>query len=337
MNSVIRRIIEGEVMSVVRRAAVVAGVVLGGLIGVVALQGCSAGIDPWKDKPGVRVVVSFPPLYSFVKEVGGDDVSVICLLTKDGPHDYDFSPKDVIPLRGADLFFVNGLNLDEFATSLRKSADNPKLKTVALAEKAIPKEQWRPVSKEEEEAHGHSHGAYDPHVWLGTPEAVLMVKEIAKQLAETDPDHAAAYQKRADAYVDRLHALHTYGRTQFEKKKDRGFVSFHESLAYFARAFGLELVGSIQARANVEPNPFEIKNLVDRCKAKNVRVITVEPQYPSDTAARTLVRELKNKGMPDVTEVEIDPLETADPADLDAGWYERKMKKNIDTLAEALR
>lgn len=303
---------------------------------VVMCIGCATAVDPWKDKPGLRVVVSFPPLYSFVKAVGGDDVAVHCLLTKDGPHDYDFSPRDVLPLRKADLFLANGLNLDEFAVSLRRSAGNPKLKMVEVAEKGIPKDQWRLVSKEEVEAHGHSHGAYDPHVWLGPPEAVLMVKEIARQLAEADPKNAANYQKRADAYVEKLHTLHTYGKSKFDAKKGRGFVAYHESLGYFARAFGLEVVGSVQARANVEPNPNQIGQLVKLCQAKGVHVITIEPQYPA-RIAQALVRELQQKGVADAATVSIDPLETADLTELDADWYERKMKENIDALAEALR
>lgn len=323
-------------MIAVRRmlmAATVAGL---GCAAALGLPGCATSIDPWKDKPGVRVVASFPPLASFVQAVGGDDVSVICLLTKDGPHDYDFSPKDVIPLRRADLFFVNGLNLDDFAASLRRSADNPNLKTVAVAE-ALPKAMWRPVSKEEVEAHGHSHGAYDPHAWLGLPEAVQMVKEIAKQLAAADPNNAANYQKRADAYVERLNELHAYGRSKFANKKHRGFVAFHESLGYFARAFDLELVGSVQPRANVEADQVQIAKLVKVCQAKNVHVVTTEPQYNEGTAAQTLIRQLKQKGVPDATTVLIDPLETARPAELNADWYVEKMKKNIDDLAEKLR
>jgi hypothetical protein len=34
--------------------------------------------------------------------------------------------------------------------------------------------------------------------------------------------------------------------------------------------------------------------------------------------------------------VVVDPLETADPSDLDAGWYERKMRENLANLAEKL-
>jgi hypothetical protein len=47
--------------------------------------------------------------------------------------------------------------------------------------------------------------------------------------------------------------------------------------------------------------------------------------------------ELKNKGIADAVLVEIDPLETALPTELSPGWYEEKMRENLDKLAEAMR
>ena len=35
--------------------------------------------------------------------------------------------------------------------------------------------------------------------------------------------------------------------------------------------------------------------------------------------------------------VEIDPLETCRPDELDAGWYERKMRANLEALARAMK
>jgi ABC-type Zn uptake system ZnuABC Zn-binding protein ZnuA len=77
-------------------------------------------------------------------------------------------------------------------------------------------------------------------------------------------------------------------------------------------------------------------DLAKLCVEKRVRLIAVEPQY-STNLARTLRGVLKEKGVPDPVLVEIDPLETAERDEVDAGWYERKMRQNLDALAEALR
>jgi ABC-type Zn uptake system ZnuABC Zn-binding protein ZnuA len=73
------------------------------------------------------------------------------------------------------------------------------------------------------------------------------------------------------------------------------------------------------------------------CKDQNVSVIAVEPQYPSNTSAKTLLEEIKRKGLEHARHVIVDPLETAGPEELqDPGFYEQKMRQNLKNLAEAL-
>jgi ABC-type Zn uptake system ZnuABC Zn-binding protein ZnuA len=299
----------------------------------------------WQPGPGKRVVVSFPPLYSFTKNVAGDDAQVLCLLTTHGPHDYPYDPKDLIPLRKADLFLVNGLGLDEeFSEKLKNNCGNSKLKMVELAEEGIKEVDESKLRKAEEgekpghEDGHHHHGEFDPHVWLGVPEAILLVKQIAKELGEIDEPHAAAYEQRAADYVKKLEQLHADGKKALAgPKEERHLVSTHDALGYFARCFDLEIVGYIQPRAGAGIDSRDLARLVELCKEKKVRVICTEPQFPV-TDAETL-RSALHKGLPGEVEpklVEVDPLETVSPGDtLDAGWYERKMRDNIDRLGRA--
>src|SRR5439155_6981464 len=67
----------------------------------------------WPEGKSPRVLVSFAPLYSFVANVAGDDAAVLTLLTTTGPHEYQPTSQDTLKLRQADLFFINGLDLDE--------------------------------------------------------------------------------------------------------------------------------------------------------------------------------------------------------------------------------
>src|SRR5260370_30289409 len=84
----------------------VAGVSLAGS------KGCSPAKAPWEGLGGPpRVVVSIPPLYSFVKAVGGNHVGVICLCTETGPHHYETTAQDAPAVREADLLVGIGLGL----------------------------------------------------------------------------------------------------------------------------------------------------------------------------------------------------------------------------------
>src|SRR3712207_6159577 len=65
-------------MSRPRKAAFVSG--LFAVAAVVAWPGCGKISDDWDGQPGPpRVLTSFAPVYCFVKNVGGDQVGVLCL------------------------------------------------------------------------------------------------------------------------------------------------------------------------------------------------------------------------------------------------------------------
>ncbi len=307
--------------------------------GVVLRLGCTTVEDPWpKESEGKpRVLASFPPLYCFAMNVGGDDVSAKTLLTTLGPHDYPYDSKDLMPLKRANLFLVNGLGLDEgFGGKLVKNADNPRLKMVQLGDVAIPKEERLQLNVR----HGnHTHEGDDPHVWLGIPEAIKMVERIAQEFRAIDPSHGADYDRRAKEYVEKLRKLQEDGRAALPgKPEERKIVTTHDAFQYFARTFDVKIVSFIQPRAGQGMNPGDLETLVRQCRDEGVRVITTEPQFPKRDA-ETLLGEVKNKlgDRPAPHLAELDPLETANPKDLDAGWYERKMRQNLDNLSTAFR
>lgn len=318
--------------------------VLAAIVLVSFLGGCSNGKDPWQQRPGPKVVAFFPPLYSLAATVAGDDAQVASLITYQGPHDYEPSPQDARMLHGADLFLTIGLGLDDVVSrKLAKSSSNKKLKRVALGER-LPK-QWL---HEGGCSCGHKHGPgenhdrhnhqvqYDPHVWLSPTIASAIAVGIAEELSALDPAHKAGYQSRAAALSDRLAALQKDGNQWLAEKKEKPkVISFHGSLHYFAPCFGVEVVDSIEAPGQ-EPSPKKISQLVEACQKHGARLIAVEPQYPSHTGAKVLFNELKRKGI-DAEFVEIDPLETAMPADLSSDFYERKLRDNLRRLAAVLK
>jgi zinc transport system substrate-binding protein len=314
---------------------------LGGLCSVMLLAaGCSGGPDGWSEKPGPRVLAYFPPIYSLAAGVAGDDAQVTSLLSNKGPHDYEPKASDARRLHRADLFLTIGLGLDDsVATKLSETCGNPKLKVVELGEK-LPKELLREgtctCGHEHEKTDDHDHG-YDPHVWMGIPEAIIMVDMIRGELSSLDSVHADGYKKRAEALTSRLNALQAEGKALLETKKEKArLLTYHDSLHYFARSFGIEIVDAIELPGR-DPSGKRLNQLVEICKSKDVRLIAVEPQYPSNTSAQAILRELKLKGVADPAFVEIDPLETADQADLTPDFYERHMRSNLQNLAKALK
>jgi|SRR5579864_384311 len=310
-------------------------------VSLLFLAGCTREGNPWDGKPGKHVLVSFTPLFCFARNVAGDDASVMCVMTNRGPHHFDSRPADALLVKHADIFFINGLELDEqIAEKLKDGSGNSNLKIVETAE-AIPENHLLKSGEEEhgEDAHhghDHHHGKFDPHVWLGVPEAIVMAQKICDEMKELDPSHAEGYDRRAAAYIERLKQLQAEGQALLKDKKERKIVTFHESMGYFARTFGLEIVDFIEISPGAEPSSKKIRQVVEACKKNGVKLIAVEPQYPANTSASAILNELRSQGI-DAQFVEIDPLETARPEDPTPTYYEDRMRANLKQLAEKMR
>ena len=289
------------------------------------LSGCSPAANPWPAGK-LKVVVSFPPLDSFLKKVAGDHATVVCLAKEGGVHHYEPTAHDATLLRRANFLFANGLELDgAFLEKVVINSGNPKLSYIKLGE-AIPENQRIKMAN----------GEIDPHVWLGPTRAAIMVEAIRDRLKEADKEHAKDYDDNAESYSKELKNLLAHGRERFGSVKDKKLLSFHESLNYFAADFGLDVVGYIEVQPGMEPSTSRYADILKICKEQHVRVLAIEPQYPI-RAAENVKAELKKRGAGDVNIVEIDPLETATTKDLeDPDWYTKKMTENIDKLADEL-
>jgi ABC-type Zn uptake system ZnuABC Zn-binding protein ZnuA len=312
----------------------VVGLVAAGVVLAAWAGGCHKPVDPWPEGKSPRILTSFPPLYCFAANVAGEDAAVLSLLTTTGPHDYQATPHDAIKVQRADVFFINGLGLDDsFATTLKNSTGRPGLEFVELGEGLQNLIAGEKHGAHDHAGHAHSHGEHDPHVWLGIPEASAMVNRIRDALKKVNPPQAARYDQNAAAYVKRLQDLQAEGQKLFAGKKNRNLIVFHESLNYFARSYGLNIVGTIQERAGVDPAAGRLPDLIRLCKEKGVRVIATEPQYQDNTVVQTLQKEVGQE----VKAVKIDPLETVPRAeDLMPDYYEKVIRENLRKLSENL-
>lgn len=331
-----------------RRMAGACGI-LAAIVLVSWLPGCSRSTPAWSNRGGPpRVVVTIPALDNFVRNVGGDHVGVVCLCTTQGPHHYQYNAQDAILLREADLFFAIGLTLDDkFADPIQIQSHNANLQYVKLGER-LPKMLLRPnedehehehehAKEEDEHGHDHEHGAYDPHVWLGIPQAIAMVEIIRDELKKVDPKNEKDYDENAASYVEKLKKLHAYGQAKLKDKKNRNLIAFHEALGYFAQSFDLHIVDVLEVTPGTEAAPAHMAKVAAKCKKMDVGIIAVEPQYPKETSAEVLKQQVK-----DIRFAVVDPLETVEKKDdlKDDGmelkspdWYDKKMRQNLDNLS----
>jgi ABC-type Zn uptake system ZnuABC Zn-binding protein ZnuA len=167
------------------------------------------------------VLVTFPALYCFAKNVAGDDAAVLSLLDARGPHDFAPTAYDSLKAQQANLVLLNGLGLDHFMTRVVNSSGNKKATVVELGKDVKP---LLPMQAHE----GHTHeGEHDPHIWLGIPQAIQMVEKIAAELQAIDDNatHKEGYAKRAAVYIQKLKDLEAEGLELLKGKKNRKIIT----------------------------------------------------------------------------------------------------------------
>jgi ABC-type Zn uptake system ZnuABC Zn-binding protein ZnuA len=227
---------------------------------------------PSANADALRVVATTTVLADMVAQVGGPDVAVTSMVPKGGVVEtFDPSPKDIAAVSAADLIVMNGLGLDDWLQPVIDSA-KPDVPVVRLAEN-LPGVDY--VSGE---AGGE---AYNPHLWLDVTYAVKYAGRIADALAAADPAKADAFQAGGTAYAARLDALDATVREQIATipEANRKLVSFHEAFPYFAKAYGLTIVGSVVQVPGQDPSAGEVAALVDAIKRSGARAVFTEAGF----------------------------------------------------------
>ena len=100
-------------------------------VALLVMTSCRGLPDPWGDQPGKRVVTSFAPIHCFALNVAGKDAVVKTVMTERGPHHFTSTPRDAKLLERADIFFINGLELDNGVVgAMTKGSRNQNLKLI---------------------------------------------------------------------------------------------------------------------------------------------------------------------------------------------------------------
>ncbi|MGA8178820.1 MAG: metal ABC transporter substrate-binding protein, partial [Desulfobacterales bacterium] len=243
----------------------------------------------------IPVIASIYPVADMVRQVGGDHVKVTCVLPPGAsPHTFEPKPSLVRAFSSARIFFMIGAGLEFWADKFIKLA-GPNLMTVVLSRGV----DLIVSTEHDHERHSHEKEAptlknepavANPHIWLDPVIAKSMVDKITAALCKVDPAHLAYYNQRSRNYLKELDRLdHLIARTtaRFKNKK---FVAFHASWDYFARQYGLEPAGVIEAAPGRNPTPLQIKKIIAAIKQYHIRAVFAEPQL-NPRAAEIIARE----------------------------------------------
>jgi len=272
---------------------------------------------------GVKVVATTTIVGDVVKQIGGERISLTTLLPiGTDPHTYEPRPQDVAAIHDAQLVFINGLELEHsMETVIEANAGGP----VVVVSDGI---EVLPFS-----AAGEEHGSGDPHTWMDPNNVQQWVENITSALVSVDPEGASVYQANAEAYILQLVDLDAWIKDEMAAipADQRKLVTDHQSLGYFAEAYGLEQVGLVisSLSTNASVSAQDLARLEEVVRTEKVKAIFIE-MGASDALASQVARD---------TGIEVVRIYTGSLgiAESGAGDYINFMRFNVNAIVSGLR
>ncbi len=153
-----------------------------------------------------KIACTLPSVEALVREVGGDKIEAFSLAAGDqDPHFVSPTPSLMKKVRGADMLFQIGMQLEMWADQVADGSGNSRLFKGGAGRvevsAGIPKLE---VPSSISRAQGDIHPEGNPHLWLDPVRAKMMADNIAKALKAADPANASYYDSRLKAFQKKV-------------------------------------------------------------------------------------------------------------------------------------
>ncbi|WP_103062165.1 metal ABC transporter substrate-binding protein [Actinomyces qiguomingii] len=235
-------------------------------------------------------------------------LALTCLLAPNASaHDHEMTANQSRALSEADLFLVNGVDLEHFlddavtasgfkgtmvvtsgvltaqevdgdadAAAARQAQEDELPYTIDRGVQAVNVLPWPFAPQEGEEAEFR----YDPHVWTAPANAVVQVNNIGNALIAADPDSAQTLRAHVEAYTDRLRELDDWAANSLESvpADKRVLFTSHDAFGYLSNAYSIRFEGAALSDFNAQQDATaqKIQETADAVKSSGAVAIFAE-------------------------------------------------------------
>lgn len=290
-------------------------IILAAALAAALLCGCTPKADY------APIAATTLPVWDFTSRLcQGTPLAVTRLVTEQVSclHDYSLNVRQVKAAEAAQVVVISGAGLEDFLDDLL--LDVPTID----ASQGLSLLHSDEAHEEEEHHHeedGHHHEE-DPHIWLSPENAMVMAQNICDGLSRQYPDYEGTFRANLEDLLSQLEALQSYGEEQLSGLQCRELIPFHDGFSYFAQAFHLSILESVEEESGSEASAKDLIHLTELVRDHNLPAIFTEVSG-SDSAAQVIARE---------TGCKVYALDMAMSGDS----YFEAMYHNIDTIREAL-
>ncbi len=236
----------------------------------------------------INVVTTTMDLMDLVKVVGGDRINVVSLSRGDqsGCAGVEPKPSMVVHLRKADMLVRIGMDYDHWADSLIAASRNSKIVYGAsgYVDVSVGIERLEVPKGKIDASMGDIHIYGNPHFWLDPENAKIIIENIYEGLCRISPENIEYFKKNRDEFFLKLNNKIDEWSKKLSPYRGIKVVSYHISWSYFAKRFGLEIVGTLEPKPGIPPSPVHLKNIIELIKKENVKMILQENYYSKKTA-----------------------------------------------------
>jgi zinc/manganese transport system substrate-binding protein len=211
----------------------------------------------------LNVVTSFSILGDFVRNVGGERVSVTSLVGPDGDvHVYTPAPADAKTIADAKLLVINGFGLEGWLPRLLQ-ASGSKASIVTATQGIAPLKLGSDA---------------DPHAWQSVANAKIYVVNIRDALVAADPADAEAFKTNAENYLKKLDGLDREVRQAIAQIPSgrRKVISTHDAFGYFAAGYGIEFIAPLGVSTESEVSARDIAGIITQVKKSGIPAVFLE-------------------------------------------------------------
>ncbi|MBA3046203.1 MAG: zinc ABC transporter substrate-binding protein [Candidatus Thermoplasmatota archaeon] len=266
---------------------------------VAALIGASLYVGVLKDDDRLQVVASFYPLAYMAREIGGERVTVTCLIPYNSEvHAWQPSPSDIIAADNADVLLYNGAGLDPWFEEdiLPALGDNERIVVETTHGLELDDTGLLAGTRQDDD---HDHGDVDPHTWVSPFIARQQAEKIYEALVEADPEGESHYQAGWANLSAKFDDLDSRYMAELAVKTNGTVIVAHAAYGYLAQRYGFEQHGVIGLSADEQPSASVIAGISDLMEDESIYTLYVNPIY-SDAYIQTLKTEIQSRTGNDV-------------------------------------
>lgn len=235
----------------------------------------------------LNIAVSYPYIGAITKSIGGKHIKTVILAKGNwDPHFVVPRPSLISKMRNADALIMNGAQLEiGWLPALLRRAANSKTKVGAKSFLNLS-HYVELINKPTtvDRSGGDIHPDGNPHFHLDPKNIIVLAKTIEKFLISIDSEHADIYQANYENFSASWEKKMKIWQEKMASKKGMKVIQFHNNLAYFNKAYGLDNIGTIEPLPGIPPSSRHIIKTIKLIKDKEPCCILHDVYHSTKTA-----------------------------------------------------